>query len=204
MTRQPYDGRQEVQQMTYEEWRRLFRSEIRRNARRRLLEECPVPADTPEMQFRRQILDSRYQTQGGAEIDTFIRGWVTAGMLDPGKKEFRMNARAQRDIDRLLSDWHLEQAEQLGDKGLAILEDEFYNMILLYIAISKDDRKYSRTLFDLRALDQKTVIKKLAAEISHITCELPEKLGLADRLAVLRTAAEQAFFDACDQPLHGE
>lgn len=187
--------------MTTEEWRKLYRSEIRRGARRRLLEESPEPADAPGMVLRRQLLQARYRTQDGQELDTFIRGWVNAAMLDSGRGGIRKNARTERGLQRTLEDWQVGAAEALGEEGLSILEDEFYNMVLLYIAISKDDRKYSRTLFGLKGLDKGEIIRKLRKDICRICIEIPEELELTGRLAPLRRAAMDAFFDACDQPL---
>ena len=187
--------------MTTEEWRKLYRSEIRRSARRRLLDESPEPADTPEMILRRQLMDARYQMQGEQEIDTFIRGWVNAAMLNNGKGSIRMNPRTVRQAESILADWQLETAEALGPAGAGVLEDEFYNMVLLYIALSKNDHKYSRTLFGLKQLEKKEIIRKLAADIRRVAIEVPEDLGLQKRLAPLRRAAQEAFYDATEQEL---
>ena len=187
--------------MTIEEWRKLYRSEIRRDKRRWLLEESPEEADTPAMVLRRELFDARYQTQGGQELDTFIRGWVNVSMLGRGKGGIKLNARTQRQVESILADWQVEKAEALGQDGLAVLEDEFFNMVLLYIALSKDDHNYSRMLFGLKALDKKDVIRKLAEDIRRNAIEIPEQLGLAERLTPLRSAAQEAFYDAADQEL---
>ena len=187
--------------MITEEWRKLYRSEIRREKRRKLLEESPEAADTPAMMLRRKLLDARYQMQGEQEVDTFIRGWVNAAMLNMGKGKVKMNARTRQQVENILADWQVEEAEALGPDGLTVLEDEFYNMVLLYIAISKDDHKYSRVLFGLKQLDKKDVIRKLAGDIRRIGIEIPEELGLAQRLAPLRRAAQEAFYDATEQEL---
>ena len=191
--------------MTIDEWRKVYRSELHLHARRALLEECPEPADSPAAVFRKKLLEDRYLTQNEADIDTFIRGWVSASMLGKdGKKDLKINRRTQKIVDGIVEDWQLEAAERLGEDGLAVLEDEFYNMILLYIALSKDDRKYARTLFGFAPLDERSIIRKLADDIDMICCKLPKKLGLEDRLAPLGAAAEQAFLDACGRPLHRE
>lgn len=187
--------------MTVDEWRKLYRSEIRRGARLRLLEESPQPPDTPAMRLRRQLADGRYQSQGGQEMDTFIRGWVNISMLDMGRGTVRKNARTEREVDQILEDWQLELAEEYGPEGLSVLEDEFYNMILLYIALSKDDQKYSRTLFGFKALDKDAIIRKLSADIRRTAIEIPEELDLADRLEPLSRAAQEAFYDATEQEL---
>ena len=188
--------------MTTEEWRKLYRSEIRRNPRRRLLDESPEPADAPEMVFHRQLLEARYQIQDGQELDTFIRGWVNASMLDMGKGMIKKNGRTQRELQSILKDWQVAEAEAYGEEGLAVLEDEFYNMILLYIALSKDDRTYSRVLFGLKKLEKEEIISKLRKDIRRISIGIPKELGLAERLVPLRRAAQEAFYDACEQPLN--
>lgn len=187
--------------MTVDEWRELYRREIRRGARLRLLEECPQSPDAAAMRLRRQLADGRYQSQGGQELDTFIRGWVNLSMLDMGRGTVRRNARTEREVDRILDDWQLELAEDYGPEGLAVLEDEFYNMILLYIALSKDDQKYARTLFGFKAMEQDALIRKLAADIRHRAIEIPEELELEERLEPLRKGAEAAFYDACRREL---
>ena len=187
--------------MTVDEWRKLYRSEIRRGARLRLLKESPESPDTPVMILRRQLADGRYQSQGGQELDTFIRGWVNISMLDTGKGAVRKNTRTEREIDQILEDWQLELAEDYGPEGMTALEDEFYNMILLYIALSKDDQKYARTLFGFKAMDQDALIRKLAADIRHRAMEIPEELDLADRLEPLSRAAQEAFYDATGKEL---
>jgi hypothetical protein len=74
-------------------------------------------------------------------------------------------------------------------------------MVLLYIALSKNDHKYSRTLFGLKQLEKKEIIRKLAADIRRVAIEIPEELGLQKRLAPLRRAAQEAFYDATEQEL---
>lgn len=189
--------------MNIEEWRKKYRNELDRHARRALLEECPEPEGSPALDFRRHLLDDRYLRQNEADVDTFIRGWISASMLSrSGKKDLKINMRTRKIVDGILADWQLEAAEKLGEEGLSVLEDEFYNMILLYMAISKDDRKYSRTLFGLMPLDQRAMIRKLEEDIRSICFQLPKKLGMEDRLAPLGSAAEQAFSDVCGLPLH--
>ena len=112
--------------MITEEWRKLYRSEIRREKRRKLLEESPEAADTPAMMLRRKLLDARYQMQGEQEVDTFIRGWVNAAMLNMGKGKVKMNARTRQQVENILADWQVEEAEALGPEGLTVLEDDSY------------------------------------------------------------------------------
>jgi len=189
--------------MPDEKWLENYRRELDRSRRLLMLREA-VSADgepSREMELRQKLLNSRYLSERGSDIDTFIRGWVRCSILNIGKGAARKNKKLEKEISDILSDWQLETAESYGEAGLRVLEDEFYNMTLLYIAISKDDRKYSTTLLGLKHLGKDEVIGKLAADIYHVTSEIPEKIDLAERLAPLSRGAASAFEDACGRPL---
>lgn len=184
-------------------WNAKYCSELDRGKRIQMLEEAIAESGelTPELELRQKLLNARYQYRGKDPIDTFLRGYVEIGMLTQGQKKPKINRRTQKSIDSILGDLQIDTAAAYGEEGLKILEEEFYNMLLFYMAISKDSMKFSRSMMGIKKVSDETRMKRFAEDLFLTTSEIPALYGFASQTAPLKEAAEAAFADVFNHPL---
>lgn len=187
--------------MSESEWLDKFRNETDREKRLVIINEVPENEDVCSVAFRKKLVEKRYQTLKGKKIDTFIRGWINCSMLDATSSKTKISRSSKKVLDSILSDWQIEEAEKLGPEGSKVLEDEFYNMVLLYINISQNDQSYTTSLLGFKKLSKEAVTDKLARDIYRVSVQIPEFYNLTDTLAPLTRGAAEAFEYVFGRPL---
>ncbi len=173
---------------------RCYYEEVDPSKRRKILDQLfELEGETDENLLRRDIYEKRYRKIAGTEVDCFIRGIVTLRTI---RKSFFGGARGlQRDADRVLKDWRMEQV--LADNPLesALVRAELYNAVRRYLVLCEKDPAYNSVTLGMGRMQEDSRIKKMAEDLKKIAIEQPRTLGRAKDFEPFTREAAQAFGD---------
>ena len=177
-------------------WVEQYRRETEKEDRLEILEKAIAEEGlTEENALRKQIFAERYEESKKGKIDHFIRGWMTLAYLENEAGSFLGKKRIQKEIPKIRSDFQLDLAKEHGEAGQRVLYDEFYNTARLYISLCQDDKSYNSILLGLGRMKPEKLIAKIAADLYHVSSEIPKMIGMEEELKVFREALTEAFCD---------
>ena len=103
--------------------------------------------------------------------------------------------RIKKAIEDIREDFHMDLAAGYGEMGQRVLYDEFYNTARLYISLCEEDKTYNSILLGLGRMKPAKLVAKIAADLYHVSCEIPREIGMEDELKLFREALTEAFCD---------
>ena len=178
-------------------WVEQFRRETEKEDRIEILDKAIAEEGlTEENKLRKQVLETRYEENQKTKIDHFIRGWMTLAYLENETRSFFGKNRIKKEILKIRSDLMLDFAKEHGEMGQRVLYDEYYNTARLYMGLCEEDKSYSSILLGLGRMKPAKLIAKIAADLYHVSCEIPRTIGMEEELKVFREALTEAFCDA--------
>ncbi len=151
--------------------------------------------DDAENALRKKLWGLRYGRQikkNGPLPDGYVGLWVALNYHRQDRSYFRLRS-AVREIEGRLRDLgidHMQNTEQEQQ----LLHRELVHAVSLYLSTCNEG-SYSTQVFGLMKMKPESLVQKIAAEIYDVTCDLPARLGLAQRLKPLRKAAFEAFYE---------
>ncbi len=178
-------------------WVEQYRREPEKEDRKEILDKAIAEEGlTEENALRLQFFEARYEENKKVKIDHFIRGWMSLAYVENESNSFFGKNRVKKEIAKIRSDFLLDLAKEHGEMGQRVLYDEFYNTARLYISLCQDDKSYNSILLGLGRMKPAKLIAKIAADLHHVSYEIPEKVGLQEELKPFREALTEAFCDA--------
>ena len=177
-------------------WVQQFKREMDRGKRREILEKAIASEGmSPENELRKKLLDARYTSQNDAPVDFFIRGWMTMSFLNNSGHALFGKRKAQKELDSIRKDWKFSLAEEYGETGRQVLQDELYNMCRLYISLCQSDKQYGSFILGLGRVSNESLMNKISRDLFQVAYAIPEDLGVAEEFSIFTHAATDAFRD---------
>ena len=186
-------------------WIEQYRREPEKEDRLEILEKAIAEEGlTEENALRRQFFEARYEENKAKKlkIDHFIRAWMSLAYLDNESKSFFGTKRIEKEITKIRSDFLLDLAKEHGETGQKVLYDEFYNTARLYMSLCEDDKSYNSILLGLGRMKPAKLVAKIAADLYHVSYEIPKTVGMEEELKPFREALTEAFCDAYSKQKH--
>lgn len=178
-------------------WAEQYMREMSRKKRRRLLDEVIAEEGmSPENELRLKLHEARFGINEKAEVDYFIRGWMTLYNLQNVSRGLFGKKRIARDLASVHADWKEEMAGAYGSIGEEVLYQELFHMILFYIRLCQTDRNYSSVLLGFGRMQDQNLTAKIAGDIYRTAWEIPEQQNCAGEFRLLQRAAADAFAEA--------
>lgn len=167
-----------------------YRNTLDRKERRQILADLIAEQGlTPENELRQSLLDARYDTQKGQDVDRFLYGWIVMGMAS-----HRMGGGGRRkDCQEALDTWQASKVAEYGEAGRAVWQDELYNVVLLYIDLCQKDKNYNSILWGIGTIKEDSRIAKVAKEVARLAYGVPKDAGMTEEFAPFTAAAREAF-----------
>lgn len=151
------------------------------------MEEPPTEADA----YRQRLWVARYGKRR-PKNDVFV-GYLMSlkyiaesGSVDLGGQKKKLAAEVIHGLD-------LYEIEKQSEEHKAILYVELKNTCLKYIDISAKGRGFTSVLFGMGQLDDESVAKKIADQLSTVVYTAPHILHMEKEFAFLQKAAVDAF-----------
>lgn len=151
------------------------------------MEEPPTEADA----YRQRLWVARYGKRR-PKNDAFV-GYLMSlkyiaesGSVDLGGQKKKLAAEVIHGLD-------LYEIEKQSEEHKAILYEELKNTCLKYIDISAKGRGFTSVLFGMGQLDDESVAKKIADQLSTVVYTAPHILHMEKEFAFLQKAAVDAF-----------
>ena len=177
-------------------WVEQYRCEIEKEDRKEILDKAIAEEGlTEENALRKQYFEWRYEKNKKTEVDRFIRGWMSLAYLDNEIKSMFGKKRIKKAIEDIREDFHMDLAAGYGEMGQRVLYDEFYNTARLYISLCEEDKTYNSILLGLGRMKPAKLVAKIAADLYHVSCEIPKEIGMDEELKLFREALTEAFCD---------
>ena len=177
-------------------WVEQYRCEIEKEDRKEILDKAIAEEGlTEENALRKQYFEWRYEKNKKTEVDRFIRGWMSLAYLDNEIKSMFGKKRIKKAIEDIREDFHMDLAAGYGEMGQRVLYDEFYNTARLYISLCEEDKTYNSILLGLGRMKPAKLVAKIAADLYHVSCEIPKEIGMEEELKLFREALTEAFCD---------
>lgn len=177
-------------------WVEQYRCELEKEDRKEILDKAIAEEGlTEENALRKQYFEWRYEKNKKTEVDRFIRGWMSLSYLDNEIKSMFGKKRIKKAIEDIREDFHMDLAAGYGEMGQRVLYDEFYNTARLYISLCEEDKTYNSILLGLGRMKPAKLVAKIAADLYHVSCEIPREIGMEEELKLFREALTEAFCD---------
>lgn len=177
-------------------WVEQYRCEVEKEDRKEILDKAIAEEGlTEENALRKQYFEWRYEKNKKTEVDRFIRGWMSLAYLDNEIKSMFGKKRIKKAIEDIREDFHMDLAAGYGEMGQRVLYDEFYNTARLYISLCEEDKTYNSILLGLGRMKPAKLVAKIAADLYHVSCEIPKEIGMDEELKLFREALTEAFCD---------
>lgn len=177
-------------------WVEQYRCELEKEDRKEILDKAIAEEGlTEENALRKQYFEWRYEKNKKTEVDRFIRGWMSLAYLDNEIKSMFGKKRIKKAIEDIREDFHMDLAAGYGEMGQRVLYDEFYNTARLYISLCEEDKTYNSILLGLGRMKPAKLVAKIAADLYHVSCEIPREIGMEEELKLFREALTEAFCD---------
>ena len=109
---------------------------------------------------------------------------MTLAYLENETRSFFGKNRIKKEILKIRSDLMLDFAKEHGEMGQKVLYDEYYNTARLYMGLCEEDKSYSSILLGLGRMKPAKLIAKIAADLYHVSCEIPRTIGMEEELKV--------------------
>lgn len=171
--------------------------EVDRDLRKEMLD-AKIAAEgmTPENELRSRLWEVRYTPRGKdpAEVDYFIRGWLSMHYLKQANNRFFARRNYKKEKEQILEDWGLALAAEYGQVGEEILYQELCNLTRLYLHLCKDDKSYSSLLLGLGRMKDSSLIGKMAKDVYTLAYEIPKMTGTVEEFRIFSKAATDTFY----------
>ena len=151
---------------------------------------------TPENELRTKLWEVRYSRQAKetAEVDHYIRGWMSMYYLKHSSKGFFSKKNYNKEKDQILKDWGVDIAREYGEAGEKVLYQELCNMTRLYLKLCKDDKSYSSILLGIGRMKDSSLVNKIAKDVYTLAYEIPQITNTVDVFRIFTKAATDTFY----------
>ena len=173
------------------DWTVNYYTELDPEKRQVILKEHMEEPSTEADAYRQRLWVARYGKRRPKQ-DAFV-GYLMnlkyiaeSGSVDLGGQKKKLAAEVIHGLD-------LYEIEKQSEEHKAILYAELKNACLKYIDISAKGRGFTSVLFGMGQLDDESVAKKIADQLSTVVYTAPHMLHMEKEFAFLQKAAVEAF-----------
>jgi|GEM_PF-5069648 len=172
-----------------------------RQRRDRLLDYADQHPEDAEAALLAKIFELRYVQHGKSVYDAFLRVWFDM-IIYSRKRTKRLELKMiTNELKDFFADDPLVQFRASGPEAEALFWQEMTHAVALYFYSSRDDKKYTTMLFNLRKMNVTDVTKKAAAEAVEAGVALLALLEQTEDYARLGDLSREAFLKAYPEGL---
>lgn len=180
-----------MSQIQEADWMVNYYTELDPEKRQIILNEHIIDLPTEADIYRHKLWVARYGKRR-PKNDAFIGFFMSlkyiaeSGSVDLGGQKKKLAAEIIHGLD-------LYEIEKQSEEQKVILYEELKNTCLKYIDISAKGRGFTSVLFGMGQLDDESVAKKIADQLSTVVYTAPHILHMEKEFAFLQKAAVDAF-----------
>ena len=180
-----------MSQIQEADWTVNYYTELDPEKRQIILNEHIIDPPTEADIYRHKLWVARYGKRR-PKNDAFIGYFMSlkyiaeSGSVNLGGQKKKLAAEIIHGLD-------LYEIEKQSEEQKVILYEELKNTCLKYIDISAKGRGFTSVLFGMGQLDDESVAKKIADQLSTVVYTAPHILHMEKEFAFLQKAAVDAF-----------
>ncbi len=177
--------------MNINDWENRYYSEPDSKKRKEMIEEREaLEGPSGELEFIKKLFDRRYipEKKEPASIDHMLRGVLY--LKHSGTLSGLRRMPPKKELQAIFHDLSLDLFEEYPSYERAYYQ-EVKHASKTYFHLCVTDRGYTSFIWGLGQLKDSTLKNKLTRDAESIAHEIPERLGLTEKLRVF----SQAFYD---------
>jgi len=172
----------------YREKEPLLRFELLREAEKQGL----TPEENP---LRRRLMEARYlgfKNGASKSDDNYLKMWIYMSFASDSAKRGKLPKRAQKDIMKVYDELGIRDMH--SEEELLLLYREIYQMTLLYINLSLEDKRYGSVLFGFGRMSDERLARKIGGDVYKVGHNVPEILKF-ENYEVWEKAVKEAYLE---------
>ena len=179
--------------MNLQDWESRYYNTVDTRKRREILNERIASGEeSEELELIRKLFDERYipQEKEPERVDHMLRGIV---FMKLESKSYRVTKTPKKIVDSITGDLGMPTVLSAGTQGRRIWFLELKHALKTYISSCLSDSGYTSFIWGFGKLKEEQVASKIARDIHYIGWKAPKALQQEDNLALLRSAAGEAY-----------